>query len=197
MSLSLLLASCATGIRPLDSSAVVTLGSNEGFLILHVDTDVPIAGIELNGETIASGIAVGHYVWLVRAIAGSYRFTALQFINLPGHQRRERSDTNENIRFRSTGRIKRHQKLYLTSDDEFRFEVERGSVNYGGALVVRGTRERIDVSSRNHVAMAIRMLSDRDAEVVASHPLRYGRLSEDGFLDYYSRERSAVLENKH
>ena len=192
----LLLASCATGIRPLGPSGAVTLEGNEGLLILHVDTDIPISAIELNGKTIASGVAPGHFAWVVRAGAGSYRFTSLRFLNLPGHQRRRHQESNWDYLFRPLQSTKQQQTLHLGSEDEFRFIVEPGSVNYGGALVVRGNSGAIEVRCRNHVAMAIRMLSGRDAELVASHPLRYGGLSEDGFLDYYSRERSAVIENE-
>jgi hypothetical protein len=174
-SIALLLASCATGrIQQLDPSAPLTLEPDEGLLILHVDTDVPIAGIELSGDTIASGVLAAHHVWLVRAAAGSYRWTALRITS-------------------PSGRRHRH---HLESDDEFRFEVEPGCVNYGGALVVRSAPGHVEARSRNHVAMAIRKLRDRDAELVASHPLRYGGPSEDGFLDYYNRERAAEFENE-
>ena len=172
--MTLLLASCATGIRPLDLSAPVILDPDEGLLILHVDTDLPIAGIELNGGTIGSGVAAGHHVWLVRAAAGSYRWTALQF----------------------TGPSGRGQAQQLEPDDEFRFEVEPGKVNYGRALVVRSAPGYIEARGRNRVAMAIRSLRGREAELVASHPLQYGGLSEDGFLDYYNRERGTVLESE-
>ena len=168
-SIPLLLACCATGIRPVEPSGTVTLAPDEGLLILHLDTDTPIAGLELNGGTIAGGVAVGHHVWLVRAAAGSYRFTTLRFMSPSG----------------------RRQAYPLGSDDEFRFHVEPGSVNYGGALVVRSAPGGVEVRSRNHVAMAIRMLRGRDAELVASHPLRYGGVGEDGFLEHYSRERAS------
>lgn len=171
----LLLLSCATGrIRPLDPSVALTLEPGEGLLILQVDTDVPIAGIELSGDTVASGVLAGHHVWLVRAAAGPYRWTALRFTSPAGRRRAHRFESN----------------------DEFRFEVQPGSVNYGGALVVRSASGYVEARSRNHVAMAIRMLRDRDAELVARLPLRYVGLSEDGFLDYYNRERVAVFENR-
>jgi hypothetical protein len=168
------LASCATGIRPLDPIAPAAVEPDEGLLIVHVDTDVTLAGIEVNGDTIANAVAVGHHVWLVRASAGSYRWTALRFMNSSG----------------------RHRAHPLDPEDEFRFDVQPGRVNYGGAMVVRTAGGNLEARSRNHVAMAIRMLSDRDAALVASHPLRYGGPSEDGFLEYYNRERGAVVENE-
>lgn len=169
-----LLAACATGIRALDPSAGGVLEPGEGLLILHVDTEVPIAEIDVNGGTIASGLPTGHHVWLVRAAAGSYRFTALRGPSSAGPETSNR----------------------LPADDEFRFQVEPGCVNYGAALVVRSSPRGLEIRGRNHVAMALRRLRDPDAELVANHPLRYGGLSEDGFLDYYSRERDAVRQGE-
>lgn len=171
-SIALLSTSCATGIRPLGSSAAINLEPDEGILILHVDTDRPIAGIDVNRRSIASGLPAGNHAWMVRASAGSYRWTAL----------------------RLTGPTGRQHAGPIEKDDEFRFEVVPGHVNYGGALVVRSGHGQIEIRGRNHVAMAIRMLSDRDAAIAANHPLRYGGSGKDAFLDYYGRERRAGRE---
>lgn len=170
----MLLAACASGIRPLDSSAAATLAQDEGLLILHVDTDRPIDGVQLNGVTIASGVPAGNRVWLVRADTGAHRWTALRLTGPDGRSRAHR----------------------LTPDDEFRFDVEPGSVNYGGTLVVRSVGGPLTARNRNRAAMAIRMLGVRDAALVASHPLRSGARSEDGFLDHYDRERERAQESR-
>jgi hypothetical protein len=170
--LGLLLTNCASGIRPLGPSAAIDLEPDEGLLILHVDSDRPIAEIDVNGSSIASGLPAGNHAWMVRASAGSYRFSALQLAVGMGRSRARSID----------------------ADDEFRFEVVAGHVNYGAALVIRSGRDDIEVRGRNHVAMAIRMLSDRDAAIAAKHPLRYGGRGNGDFLDYYSQERRAGSE---
>ena len=163
-------------VRPLGPSGSTQLGVGEGLLILHVDSDVPIADLQLNHGSAAKSVARGHHVWLVRAPAGSYRWTNLLL----------RSDAGS------------ADNLRLERDDEFAFQVSPGSINYPGALIVRANPTArsatgaIRVRSRNHAAMAVRALRESHAALLAAYPLVYAGTSGDGFLEYYTRQRDAL-----
>lgn len=162
-------------VQPLGASPSPQLGAGEGLLILHVDSDVPIADLQLNRGSAARSVARGHHVWLVRAPAGSYRWTILRLGSEAG----------------SAGFLR------LERDDEFVFQVLPGSINYPGALIVRAhptarsASGAVRVRNRNHAAMAVRTLRERHAALLEAYPLVYGGASGDGFLEYYTRQRDA------
>jgi hypothetical protein len=164
---------CSTGIAPLGPTSPLQLEHDQGLLILHVDSDVPIETLRLDRGVAARSVARGEHVWIVRAAAGRYRWTGVQV----GAQ---------------AGRAERHR---LPSEDEFRFAVEAGKINYPGALIIRSPQSSRSVSgnlrirNRNHAAMAIRELLADHASLLESLPLHYAGLSGDRFLEYYQRMR--------
>ena len=169
--------SCAgPAVQPLGPSASPLLGADEGLLILHVDSNVPIADLQLNRGSAAKSVARGHHVWLVRASAGSYRWTTLRLGSDAGSA----------------------QSLRLEHDDEFAFQVLPGKINYPGALIVRAhptarsAAGAIRVRNRNHAAMAVRTLRDRHAALIEEYPLVYAGTSGDSFLDHYIGQRDAL-----
>ena len=166
----LLATSCAPAFRPLGPSPA--LREHEGLLVLHVDTDVPLAAIESSRGTAATNVARGHHAWIVRASAGRDRWTAIRLGSRAGHAQRHRLE-----------------------GEEFGFDVRAGSINYPGALVVRSNPVarsapgHVRVRSLDRAAMALRMLLEDHAGLLASRPLRHAGAGRDGFLEHYARER--------
>ena len=172
---ALLALACAPALQPLQGEPPGTLGAGEALLILHVDTDVPLAHVQLNRGRAAEALPKGHHVWLVRAAPGSYRFSSLKLTPQAGRAR----------------------AFQLPLEDEFRFRVEAGSINYPGALVVRSDpygrpAGSVRVRNRNRSALAVRRLRDRHPELLERHPLRYAGQSGDTFLEHYTATRTGA-----
>jgi hypothetical protein len=110
---------------------------------------------------------------MVRVREGSYRWQRIELA----------SGTRRNLRFE------------LESDDELRFVVKAGKINYPGELVIRSDSlsrwgvGTLIVRNRNHSAMAVRELRGQYDAILRSLPLHYAGLSGDGFLEYYTRTR--------
>jgi hypothetical protein len=171
--LTSLVAGCAPHIQPLGPSGVSTLAPGEGLLILHVDTDVPVEALLLDSGVVAESIQQGEHIWFVRARARRYRWTAVRFGAQAG----------------------RRQRYRLDDDEEFRFDVAAGRINYAGALIIRSPHMgrsvvgNVRIRHRNHAAMAIRELRDRHASLLRSLPLHHAGPSGDRFLERYQRVR--------
>ena len=176
---ALLVIGCAPAIQPLGPARPLALREGEGLLVLHVDSDIPIAALELNRGTGAHAIQAGHHVWLVRAREGDYRWVMLRL----GHE------------------AGREDHIEIEKEDEFAFEVKSGAINYPGALIVRSHRASrsvtgyVRIRNRNHAAMAIRMLRQDDASILDAYPLRYAGPTPDGFLEHYTEAREATPES--
>ena len=156
-------------------SGYLPLPATEGLLVLHVDTDVPLAALVTTRGTVAEGVPRGHHVWLVRAAAGSYRWREIQVATAAGRFHRER----------------------LRGEDATRFEVVAGHVNYPGALLVRAgpggaAAGALRVRSVDRAAMAVRRLREDHPALLARYPLRYAGDTTDAFLEHYTRAREAV-----
>jgi hypothetical protein len=171
------LLSCAARVfQPVNVNGPVELAPDEALLIVHVDTDVAIHGLILNSRPVAQSLRKGQHVWMIRVREGSYRWKMIEL----GNQQRHR------------------MKYRLESDEELRFEVKAGEINYPGELIVRSdsmTRSAygaLFVRNLNHSAMAMRALRGSYDSVLRSLPLRYAGLEGDAFLEYYARERDRV-----
>ena len=164
---------CATLIVPIDASGPIELAPDEALLIIHIDTDVALKNLVLNNHSVAQSLGKGRHVWMVRIREGSYRWQRVEV----------GSGRHLNLRFE------------LEPDEELRFKVEAGKVNYPGELMIRsGTLSRwgdgaLIVRNRNHSAMAVRELRGSYDSILRSFPLHYAGLSGDGFLEYYMRKR--------
>jgi hypothetical protein len=165
---------CAvSAILPIDASAPIELAPNEALLIVHIDTDVALESLILNNRPVARSLGKGRHVWMVRVPEGSYRWKRVEI---------------------GSGR-RRNPWFELESDEELRFEVKAGKINYPGELAIRsgplswGDNGTLIVRNRNHSAMAVRELRGPYDAVLRSFPLHYAGLSGDGFLEYYMRKR--------
>lgn len=168
-----LLVGCAHVVEPYSPGESPGLAADEGLFIVHVDTDVPVAEIELGSGIVGTSIQKGEHVWLVRLRAGSYRWSSVRLDAQAGAA----------------------QQIWLEDDDEFTVEIEAGQLNYAGAMIIRSPHERrsvegnVRVRHRNHAAMAIRKLLERNETLVQEMVLHHGGSSGDRFLDYYQEMR--------
>lgn len=168
------LVGCASSrIPPIDARRPIELAPDEGLLIIQIDTDVALSDLILNHRWVARSLGKGRHIWLTRVREGSYRWQEIE--------------TGDHVRYRRT--------YELDSDDEMRFYVQAGKINYPGELVVRaGPQSRwgddtLIVRNRNHSAMAVRALQKRYPRILQSRSLHYAGAGHDTFLDYYTRER--------
>ena len=61
-------------VAPVDAGDPIELASNQGLLIIHIDTDIPLANVFLNHRSVAKSIGKGRHVWITRVIEGRYRW---------------------------------------------------------------------------------------------------------------------------
>lgn len=158
-----------------------TLGGDEGFVVIQVDSELAIERLEANGRPIAFGLQPGQHLWLVRMRAGRQCWTAVRF---------EIQASNE--------RSIRPEAKGVLNEKEFEFTVEAGAINYPGEIIVRmnapeyGARSGFSVRNRNHSAIAIRKLMKTHADLLEAHPIRYAGSSGDEFLQFYTKERDRL-----
>lgn len=160
-------------VVPINASGPIELASNEALLIIHIDTDIALESVVLNNRSVAQSLSKGRHVWMVRVREGSYRWQRIEIGKL----------------------LRNRLKFQLEADDELRFEVKAGKINYPGELAIRSGalsrwgNETLIVRNRNHSAMAVRELRESYDSILRSFPLHYAGLSGDGFLEYYMRMR--------
>jgi acetyl esterase/lipase len=176
---------CASGPpTPVPGGGGEPLSSDEGYLVIHVDTDVAIERIAAGGQDFVRNLQPGRHLWLVRAKAGRARWTSVKLTPQPSN----------------SGPI-RPKAFSVLNEKEFEFEVEAGAVNYPGDLVIRladpdaGIMAGISVRNRNHSAMAVRKLAKTHSGLLAAHPIRYAGSSGDEFLQFYTKERDRLAKN--
>jgi dienelactone hydrolase len=166
---------CATApLRPVAPGAPVELAADEGLLVVHIDTAVPLERVSLDRAVASGALPSGRHVWLVRLPVGRYRWAQISFGSQAGSAQVYR---------------------FEPGDEDVRFDVEAGKINYPGELVIRAhpmarsVRGAIQVRNRNHSARAVRELGKVAREILSAFPLRHAGPSRDGFLEHYSRER--------
>jgi hypothetical protein len=160
-------------VRPLDGASlaagvVPTLSPNEGILVVRVDTDVPIAKLQISDMTALSGLAIGEHFRLLAMRAGEYRWSGLVVPAGAGE-----------VPFR------------LRPDDFWEFRVEAGRVSYPGEFTIRGETRSASVSLyplqlRNRSALALTELLERYPGLLERYPPTYTGHEVDNYLDYYA-----------
>jgi len=173
----IMLVGCATFER-VDPELPVDLSGDWGLLIVDVDTEVPLQLLQTASFTIRD-VEVGRQVWMARVRVGEYRWRALEV----------GSGRHSYLRFK------------LEDDEEFRFNVEPGKINYPGQITVRryrngggGDSRRLFIRNRNHAGMSLKTLRKTHTSLLQMHPITYSGSSGDRFLDYYSSQSLRILE---
>ncbi|MEZ4334064.1 MAG: hypothetical protein R3F35_20120 [Myxococcota bacterium] len=165
------------------------LGPSEGFLVVHVETDVAIERLHADSRLIGQALPPGEHLWLVRMKAGRHRWSRIRLVSQAGGE---------------SGR--RPESKGVLNEQEFTFDVEAGAINYPGAIVVAkfdpgrvligipwwSILTHAEIRNRNHSAMALRSLAKTHPALLAAHPIRYAGRSGDRFLQFYTRERGKL-----
>ncbi|GEM_PF-3298902 len=163
-----------------------TLAPEFGYVLVQVDTDVPIEWITITGATISYTLPEGETTWLVALPAGPHEWRRI----MPGAS----TGLDRSIDLRDYQRLRKRDDWVW--DDEFEFDVEAGKVNYPGTLLIRsgsGSSSKCClVRVRNQSARAVFAASETYGEILGGLPLRHSGAGGDGFLDYYTKLRDAL-----
>ncbi len=159
-------------LQPIDSGRPVELSSEQGLLIVDIDTELPIRLLRMTSASPLRDIEQGRHVWMVRLRAGDYRWRELRI---------DRSGIR--------GPPVRYE---IPRDEEYDFSVEAGKINYPGQLSIRRARVTygywgpdLIIRNRNRLGMALRALRATHEQRLHEHPLTRSGRSEDLFLEYY------------
>jgi hypothetical protein len=143
---------------PIDPGDAVTLGSNEGLLVVHVRSNLPIQLIDLGGVQAAEDLPEGTAVRLIGITAGTYRWSEIQ---LQGDR-------------------------FLFPDDRLlRFHVDPGVINYVGMIDVERKGVSLALNALDRTAMALERLRQRYPDLVANYRVVYSGPARHVFLDRY------------
>lgn len=154
------------------------LAPREGLLVIHIRTRTPLAAVHIEGagRILLDGKA-GTQMIVVAVSAGSYRWSSLELAeNLgPGFGNRF-----GNLEFR------------FPDQDELRFRVEQGRINYVGMVdVYRAGILRVGMRAIDRTAIALEVLRAQFPEFVARYPIAYSGPARNVFLERYLAAKGA------
>ncbi len=153
---------------PIEPGDAVSLGANEGLLVVHVRSNVPVQSIDIGGVQAAEGVPEGTEVRLIGITAGTYRWAQMKL----------QGDT-----------------FLFRDDDRLRFHVEPGVINYVGMVQVeRSGQLSLWMNAIDRTAMALERLRERHPDLVARYPVVYSGPARHVFLDRY---RDAIAGGEH
>ena len=162
--------SCAT-LRFIDPDEPFELAPDEGILLVHVASNVPLQSVHVSGASRIRDLEAGHNQRLYAVSAGTYRWSRLVF-----------------------GSKLRYQ---MFSHDYWRFRVEPGRINYPGTLMVRGplvsfwTADSY-VFNLNRSALSYKLLEENFSDLLDRYPIEYTGRGRDDFLSYYREAQRAL-----
>lgn len=163
-----LLTGCIS-IRLIDPNEPFELASDEGLLILHTVTDLPITSLELDGQPFLQGVPTGTRFQVFIAKEGTHRFSGYRIV-----QRAGRSDQRWITR----------QKL--RDKPGWRFEVHAGKINYPGqlALYTYGSHrmQRTSIQLSNRTGLVYRHIRKKYPELLDQYSLQFTGSTRDEFL---------------
>jgi hypothetical protein len=165
---SILLAALGcTTVRSVEAGSVPVLGRNEGLLVVHVESALPIRKLSIDQVPALTDLREGEHFSLLVVSAGRHHWSEIVVPAAEG-----------DVRFRM-------------SDEHWGFRVESGRINYPDQLVVRGDvgKAHVEIGGgrRNRSALALRKLQERFPELLARYPPVYGGFTPDRYLEYYVR----------
>ena len=167
VALCCLVLGCATPFRSLPREALaagVELGPDEGILIIHTATDVPVAALQAGEAEVARNLREGVRYEFVIAKAGRYRWTSA---SLGPPARRGRYWRNE---------------LRFWDIDYWEFRVEPGVINYPGQMILYTRTGVVNARVANRSGQMWLILRDRFPELADRYPVVYtGALRDDFF----------------
>ena len=153
----------------LESGALPVLASDQGILVVHVHTDVPIRKLQISQWTALSDLPKGEHLRLLALGVGGYRWSG---VVIPAGE--------GDVSFR------------IPREEFFEFRVEPGRINYPGELTFRGKTQKksVEVSPivfRNRSALMLRMLRERFPVLLERYQPVYTGQKSDGYLEYFGK----------
>jgi pimeloyl-ACP methyl ester carboxylesterase len=147
---------------PIDPGDAVNLEANQGLLVVHVRSNLPVQTIDVGGVLAAEDLLEGTSVRLIGITAGTYRWATIQL---------------QGDRFRFPD----HERL--------RFRVEPGLINYVGMIdVERSGPLSLGLHALDRSAMALEQLRERYPDLTARYRMVYSGSARHVFLE---RHRNA------
>lgn len=153
-------------MAPVKPGQVPTLKPGEGFVLVAVDTNIDLHQVRLNrdgkvwGDGTMSGLVSGQNYRLYVAPVGRYEWRELSLVY--------------GLRYQ------------LSSDKEFEFDVDAGSIAYPGDLVFRPTSYwRADIRRSNRGLAAINWLQRNHPAIYGQYALNYSGHYPDPFPAFY------------
>src|SRR5688572_22105995 len=144
--------------RPIDPGDAVGLGPNEGLLVVHVRTNVPIVSVDVGGVIAAEDVPEGTAVRLIGISAGTYRWEQIQ---VPGGS-------------------------FVFSDHlRLRFRVDPGVINYVGMIDVAREGLSLRMDTLDRTSMALEQLRRHHPDLLASYPMIFSGAARNVFLERY------------
>ena len=148
------------------------LPPGHGYLLLQLDTNIPLAEVSFAGGQLGPISEAGRSTRLLIVQAGSYAWRDLLAIQADG--------TRKKFRLR---RRRYHRP------EELDFDVVAGTINYSGELFIRQRWPYLHFRNRNHSAMAIRKVLESHPRLIEEFGIRYAGTGSDEFLVFYLKER--------
>jgi len=147
----------------------IDVGSDEGLVVVVVETDVTIDSLTASGGKLVGPLPPGRHIHFVVARAGRYRFDRI---------------------WRRLGYYRPYYNL-LGDADDFGFEVRAGQINYPGALLIEGAGRYPHIAIRltNRSGMLLREMERDHPRLLEQWPLRYTGRGRDRFLQALEKRR--------
>jgi len=169
--LALLSALGCAQARLITADRPLALKSNQGILVVHVDSDYLIRRLNLNtGITAARDLPKGEYVALIVVNAGSYRWTTIEV---------------------PIGSTEFYYRFRMHRNSNWSFKVEAGRINYPGQVIVKGSGtlywsdDSLQAWTMNRSSLALERIRATYPNLLAQYPLVNGRNERDDFLEHF------------
>lgn len=159
-----------TGVLPVEPGGAATLEASQGIFVVHISSEVEIASMDFGFGGSVKGLPAGDHIALFVVRSGSYRWRQLELVEARG------------VRFR------------IPYEDEWKFRVEPGHINYAGMIILE-RNGWLSLSSRHvdRTAVAITDLNERFPELVARYPVAYSGPGRNVFPEHY---RAALSQRR-
>ena len=179
------LAGCiSTHFVRIEPATSFMLDDDEALLVVQIDTDLPVDGLDLSGLVIREPIEAGRHFWVAKVRPGRQTWRTVRIAG----------DT------RHAGRYRISRSKYPRKS-ELDFDLQPGVINYVGELVIRNAGSRglqtwISIRIRNHAAMALRDLEHKYGDLLDNYSIRMARSQGDAFVEFYASERARIGRQK-
>jgi hypothetical protein len=182
-----IISGCAS-IRPVEPGVPFELGSDEGILVVHVETNAPVVSLDFNRQPAATDLPEGEHLLLLRVGAGKYRWSG---VTLGAARYQVRKYYMVRGMLTSYMRDSTRPVAFELSEGEMGFSVVAGRINYVGMMLLNRTEShRLYARPVDRTASAVAQLEKLYPDEMAGYPIVYSGRAHHVFLDRYLGERS-------